>query len=194
MVGNLVQAGATPAQLLTSIVSSDGIYADFDVDEQTYMRTVHRTAQTQVQEARIPVQLTVQGDADHVYPGQIESFDNRIDVGSGTIRARARFDNKDGILVPGMFVSIKLGSAIASKVLLVPDAAVSNDQSKRFVYVVAAGNKADFREVTLGDEVDGQRVVLSGLHAGDRVITDGLQRLQPGSAVQVVGAPRFAAK
>jgi multidrug efflux system membrane fusion protein len=196
MVGNLVQAGPN-APLLTSIVSGDGIYADFDVDEQTYLRSVHRAAQTQNQEARIPVQMTLQGDSDHVYQGRIESFDNKIDPGTGTIRARARFDNADGVLVPGMFASIKLGSSVSSTVLLVPDDAVGNDQSKRFVYVVAPGNKAAFREVTLGQEVGGERVVLSGLKPGERVITDGLQRLQPDSIVRVDNTPaphQFAAK
>jgi multidrug efflux system membrane fusion protein len=194
MVGNLVQAGPN-APLLTSIVSGDGIYADFDVDEQTYLRSVHQAAQSQAQEARIPVQLTLSGDADHVYQGRIESFDNKIDAGTGTIRARARFDNTDGVLVPGMFASIKLGSSVASTVLLVPDDAVGSDQSKRFVMVVAPGNKAAFRAVTLGQEVSGQRVVLSGLRPGERVITDGLQRLQPGSIVAVQNAPhQFAAK
>ncbi len=183
-VGNLVQTATNPP-LLTSIVSADGIYADFDVDEQTYMKTVHAKAQTQSQEAHIPVQLTVQGDEGHVYQGMIHSFDNKIDTATGTIRARARFDNKDGSLVPGMFVSVRLGSNIGSDVLLVPDLAVGNDQAKRFVYVVTPNSKAAFREVNLGQEVDGQRVVLSGLHSGERVILDGLQRLQPDDLVQV---------
>ncbi|HEY0302505.1 MAG TPA: efflux RND transporter periplasmic adaptor subunit, partial [Rhizomicrobium sp.] len=194
MVGNLVQAGPG-APLLTSIVSGDGIYADFDVDEQTYLRSVHRAGQGQAQEERIPVQLTLQGDTGHVYQGRIESFDNKIDAGTGTIRARARFDNADGVLVPGMFASIRLGSNAASRVLLVPGDAVGSDQSKRFVYTVAPGNRIAYREVTLGSEVGGQRVVLSGLHAGDRVITDGLQRLQPDSIVAVQNTPsQFAAK
>ncbi len=190
-IGNLIATGPT-APLLTSIVSGDGIYADFDVDEQTYLRTVHRTAQTQSQESHIPVQLTLQGDDGHVYQGTIESFDNKIDVGTGTIRARARFDNTDGVLVPGMFAAVRLGSSVASKVLLVPDDAIGSDQSKRFVYVVAPGNKAVFREVALGGEANGQRIVVSGLKPGERVITDGLQRLQPDSIVKVDN--RFAAR
>src|ERR1700733_6129701 len=98
-VGNLVQAGAN-APLLTSIVSDDGIYADFEVDEQTYLRSIHDHATTAGQEQCIPVELTVQGD-DHTYDGMIDSFDNRISTGTGTIRARARFANADRSLVPG---------------------------------------------------------------------------------------------
>ncbi|MEJ1968286.1 MAG: efflux RND transporter periplasmic adaptor subunit [Rhizomicrobium sp.] len=149
------------APLLTSIVSDDGIYADFEVDEQTYLRSIHEHAVTPGQEQRIPVQLTVQGD-DHVYQGTIESFDNKINVGTGTIAARARFANADHSLVAGMFVTVRLAGAANSNVLLVPEEAVGNDQSKRFVYVVGGDSKAVFREVTLGQSVGGDRVVLSG--------------------------------
>ncbi|HEY2444790.1 MAG TPA: efflux RND transporter periplasmic adaptor subunit [Rhizomicrobium sp.] len=184
-VGNLVQASAS-APVLTTIVSDDGIYADFDVDEQTYLRNVRAHATTAAQEERIPVELTAQGDAEHVYRGAIESFDNRIDTGTGTIRARARFANEDGRLVPGMFVSVKLASATDSKVILVPEDAIGNDQSKRFVFVVGSGDKALFREVALGQEVNGDRVVVSGLRPGEKIIVDGTQRVAPGEIV----APR----
>ncbi|HEY0106571.1 MAG TPA: efflux RND transporter periplasmic adaptor subunit [Rhizomicrobium sp.] len=180
-VGNLVQAGPN-APVLTSIVANDSIYADFEVDEQTYLRSVHQHAVNAGQEQRIPVQLTIQGD-NRVYAGNIESFDNKIDVSTGTIRARARFANADGALVPGMFVTVRLGDATNSEVLLVPEDAVQNDQSKRFVYVVGPDRKADFREVELGQEVEGRRIVTAGLHAGDRIIVDGLQRVQPGAVV-----------
>ncbi|MEI9992741.1 MAG: efflux RND transporter periplasmic adaptor subunit [Rhizomicrobium sp.] len=180
-VGNLVQAGAN-APLLTSIVASDSIYADFEVDEQTYLRSIHQNASTAGQEQRLPVQLTIQGD-DRVYSGNIESFDNKIDVSSGTIRARARFANTDGALVPGMFVTVRLGDATNRKVLLVPEDAVQNDQSKRYVYVVGTDHKADFREIELGRTVGGRRIVTAGLHAGDRIIVDGLQRVLPGAVV-----------
>ncbi len=169
--------------MLTSIVSNEGIYADFEVDEQTYLRSIHNRAATAGQERRIPVQLTLPGD-DHVYAGNIESFDNKIDVSSGTIRARARFANSDGALVPGMFVTVRMGDAVNSKVLLVPEDAVQNDQSKRFVYVVGHDGKAMFREIRLGQEVDGRRIVTAGLRAGDRIIVDGVQRVQPGAAVE----------
>ena len=185
-VGNLVQAGAN-APLLTSIVSDDGIYADFEVDEQTYLRSIHDHATTAGQEQHIPVALTVQGD-DHTYEGTIESFDNRISTGTGTIRARARFANADRSLVPGMFATVRLAGASDSRVLLVPEDAVGNDQSKRFVYVVGQGNKALFREISLGQSVGGERVVLSGLKSGESIVVDGLQRLQPGAVV----AARFA--
>jgi multidrug efflux system membrane fusion protein len=187
-VGNLVQTQSAP--LLTTIVSNDGIYADFEVDEQTYLRSVRAHAATVAQEQKLPVQLTLQGDATHVYDGMIESFDNKIETGTGTIRARARFANTDGALVPGMFVSVRLWAAEPSKTILVPDDAIGSDQSKRFVFVVTPTHKADYREVALGQEMDGKRVVLSGLRSGEKIIVDGVQRVQPGAPVE----PHLAGK
>ena len=181
-VGNLVQSGAN-APLLTSVVANNEIYADFEVDEQTYLRSVHRHAATTGQEQHIPVQLVLQGD-DRTYNGTIESFDNKIDTASGTIRARARFANTDGALVPGMFATVRLGDAVDSKVILVPEDAIQNDQSKRFVYVVGRDGKAAYRAIALGQEVGDSRIVTSGLVTGDRVIVDGVQKVQPGAPVE----------
>jgi multidrug efflux system membrane fusion protein len=186
-LGNLVGTTPTPP-LLASIVSGNGVYADFEVDEQTYLANV-RDHGTQ---SPLPVELTVSGDSGHVYRGAIESFDNHIDSGSGTIRARARFANEDGALVPGMFVSVRMGGVTLDKALLVPQSAIGNDQSKRFVFVVGAGDKAEYRPVELGPDVDGDRVVLSGLKAGDRVILDGLQKLGPGAPVAPEPAGKIA--
>jgi len=174
-LGNMVSTATNPP-LLTSIVSNDGVYADFEVDEQTYLSSVRNHEQA------VPVELTVPGDS-HVYQGKVESFDNHIATGSGTIRARARFANEDGALVPGMFVSVKMGAGALDRALLVPETAVGNDQSKRFVFVVGKGDTAEYRPVTLGAAINGERVVTSGLKAGDRVILDGLQKLAPGAAV-----------
>jgi membrane fusion protein, multidrug efflux system len=181
-VGNIVEAGPN-APLLTSIVSNEGIYADFDVDEQTYVKSVRANANTEAEERKIPVEMSLQGDSARTYKGTIHSFDNRITTASGTIRARARFANKDGRLVPGMFVSVRLASAANSTALLVPDRAIGNDQSKRFVFVVGPDSKATYREVSLGQSVNRQRIVLSGLNAGERVIVDGVQHVQPNATV-----------
>jgi multidrug efflux system membrane fusion protein len=181
-VGNVVQSGIN-APLLTSIVSQDGIYADFEVDEQTYLDTIRSAAIGNAQEQRIPVQLVADNDTGHVYSGFMQSFDNRIDASSGTIRARAKFANEDGALVPGMFVSVRLAAGRDSHVLLVPDRAIGFDQSKKFVYVVDADNKVSYREIELGKSVDKQRVVESGLKAGDRVIVDGTQQVRPNDTV-----------
>jgi len=189
-LGNFVQTGVN-APLLATVVSNDGIYADFNVDEQSYVSNVRTKAANAQSEQKLPVVMTVQGASDYLYRGTIYSFDNKIDTGSGTIRARARFDNKDKSLVPGMFVSVRLGSGNNQKALMIPERAVLADLNKKFVYVVAKGDKADMREVNLGASVDGERVVLAGLKPGDRVIVDGVQHVAQGAPVRV--EPKYAA-
>jgi multidrug efflux system membrane fusion protein len=186
--GNLIQT-VIGAPLVTTIVSQDGIYANFDVDEQTYLRTIRATAHGTADEQKVPVQLVVQGDTGHVYNGFIESFDNRIDTATDTIRARAKFDNADGALVPGMFVSVRLSGAAEQSVLLVPQRALSFDQSKAAVYVVDADNKVKYRQVELGKTVEADRVVESGLTPGDRVIVDGTQLVRPDDTVVATEEP-----
>ena len=182
-LGNLVGSPTAPPPILASIVSDNGVYADFEVDEQTYIDVARNYGRTRQQQQKIPVDLAIDGDSGHVYRGHIESFDNRINAGSGTIRARARFDNSDGGLIPGMFVTVRMGEGALDDALLVPESAIGNDQSKRFVLVVDDGNKAQYRAVRLGPQVDGDRVVRAGVKAGDRVILDHLQRLAPGAPV-----------
>ena len=182
-LGNLVGSTTTAPQLLASIVSDNGVYADFEVDEQTYLNAVHNYGQTQEQEQKIPVDVVARDAEAHITHGHILSFDNRINTGSGTIRARARFDNADGRLIPGMYVSVRMGAGMLDDALLVPESAIGNDQSKRFVFVVGEGQKAEYRAVQLGPQVDGNRVILTGLKSGDRVILDHLQRLAPGAVV-----------
>ncbi len=187
-IGNLVQSGPN-APLLTSIASQDGIYADFEVDEQTYMETIRDNASGNTQEQTIPVSLVVPGDTGHVYKGFIQNFDNRIDSSSGTIRARARFANEDGALVPGMFVSVKLASSSEQTAILIPERAIGSDQSKKFVFIVTDAGKVAYREVTLGQSVREERIVEQGLQAGDRVIVDGVQHVRPDAPVTPTEAP-----
>ncbi|HEX4409675.1 MAG TPA: efflux RND transporter periplasmic adaptor subunit [Xanthobacteraceae bacterium] len=191
-LGNLVGSPTTPPPLLASIVSDNGVYADFDVDEQTFLGVVRNYGQSQSDQQRIPVELSVNGDSGHVYRGTIESFDNRISTTSGTIRARARFANEDGSLIPGMFVSVRMGAGSVQDALLVPESAIGNDQSKRFVFVVGDDNHAQYRAVTLGPQIDGARVVTTGLHSGERIILDHLQRLSPGALVAPQAGGRTA--
>ncbi len=181
-LGNLVQAGPN-APLMTRVNSSDPIYADFDVDEQTYIQSIRHAADNQSLERHVPVELSVQGDKEYSYIGTIYSFDNRLDPSSGTIRARAKFTNTDGVLVPGMFVTVKIASGDKKDVFLIPQRAIGYDQNKKYVYIVDKDQKAEYRPIELGPEVENQRVVLKGLSAGDRVIVNGLQHVKPGSVV-----------
>ncbi len=113
----------------------------------------------------------------------MQLIDNQVDAASGTVRMRAVFDNADGHLMPGSSSGSSMGEAKAKPALLISERAIGTDQSKKFVLVVDDGNKADYREVTLGAISDGMRVVTSGLNAGERIVVNGLQRVRPGAVV-----------
>jgi multidrug efflux system membrane fusion protein len=180
-LGNLVSAGPT-APLLTTIVSDSGIYAEFEVDEKTYMDHIHVVAGIRNNELKIPVEIFI-GSNRQRYEGFIHSLDNRIDPSSGTIRARAFFENENAALLPGMFVRVNVGSAEIQDNILLSERAVGTNQSRKFVYVVNAENNVEYREVRLGESMDGNRIILTGLEEGERVITAGLMRIRPGMPV-----------
>lgn len=177
-VGNVVDAGVN-APVLTQIVANDKLYAEFNVDEATYVQLVRNTKDVQA----MPVELILAGDASATYMGHIYAFDNRLDTASGTIRARAIFENNDGALTAGMFANVRLGSAEKVQALLVPERAIGTNQSKKYVLVVDENNTANYREVTLGDHYQGQRVVQVGVNAGEKVIVNGLSHVRPKSVV-----------
>lgn len=181
-IGNVVQAGPN-APILTTIASNDGIYADFEVDEKTYLKSVYNKARDRESQTKIPVQLVLKSDESITRQGVIESFDNHIDTATGSIRARARFDNTDSTLMPGMSVSIRMGNSSPEAQLMVPEPAVGTDQNRKFVYVVDAGKKVVYREVKLGASVDGRRVVTDGLKEGEMVITEGTMKIRPDMVV-----------
>jgi multidrug efflux system membrane fusion protein len=186
--GNLVEAGGS-APVLATIVSDAQIHADFDMDEPTFLHYVGAVAGDV---SKIPVELGLATETGTPHNGHIVSFDNRINVSSGTIRVRAVFENPDHALVPGLFARLLVGSAAPSHVLLITDRAVGTDQDKKFVLAVADG-KAEYRQVKLGPSAEGLRIVEEGLKEGDRIIVSGiLPTLRPGMPVKAEEAPMDA--
>jgi multidrug efflux system membrane fusion protein len=183
-VGNLISAGPT-APLLTTLVSVNPIYASFNADEQVVTRALNTLADEKIATDidRIPVQMTTVVDGAPI-KGRMQFIDNQVDARSGTVRVRAQFDNIDGRLMPGQFARLTMGQPKAEKTLLVSERAVGTDQNKKFVMVVGAADKAEYREVVLGPSVDGMRVILTGLKAGERIVVNGLQRVRPGVTIK----------
>lgn len=176
--GNIVFPGAG-APVLTTVVSVSPIYASFDVDEQTYLNFVidnQGTGQS--------VYLGLANDNEYARKGIVDSIDNQLDTGSGTIRVRARFENRDGELVPGLFARVKVVGDTFHEAALVSDAAIGTDQDKRFVLVVGEHGKVQYREVSTGALYGNLRVITSGLKRGEQIVVNGLQRVQPGEQVK----------
>jgi len=189
--GNLVAAGPG-APVLTTLVSVSPIYASFDADEQVVARALRELpagASARAQIEKIPVQMGTVADTATPIAGHLQLVDNQVDARSGTVRVRAVFDNADGSLMPGQFAHLRMGQVKADPAMLINERAVGTDQSKKFVMVVGADDKAQYREVTLGANVDGLRIVTSGLKPGERIVVNGLQRVRPGALV----APQLVA-
>lgn len=189
-LGNLVDASA----VLTSVVSTDRIYASFDGDEQTYLRVGARAQRAQP----AVVKVGLANEEGFPHEGKLEFVDNQLDARTGSVRMRATLANPDRSLAPGLFARVQVGSGVANNAIVINDRAVGTDQSRKYVVVVGADGKAEYRPVTLGPVVDGMRVVRSGLKAGEKIVVNGLQRVRPGAPVtpQIVpmDAPAVAAK
>lgn len=184
--GNLVTGGSTQATLLTTLVSIDPIYVTFEGDEQVYLKyteLARRGDRPSSRDAANPVLMALANEQGFPHKGTMTFVDNQVDPRTGTIRARASFDNKDGYLTPGLFARVKLLGHSSHRAVLVDDRAVGTDQSQKFVYVVDGDNKVSYRSVKVGRLTDGLRIVHEGLQPGENVIVNGLQRVHPGVTV-----------
>ena len=181
-VGNLVPAGPG-APVLTTLVSVNPIYASFDADEHVVLKVLADGKRD------VPVEAETVTNGGRKLQGRLQLIDNQVNTRSGTVRVRAVFDNKDGSLIAGQYVKLRMGRAKAERAILVSERAIGTDQDKRFVFVVGADNKAVWRQVSLGGSANGQRIVAAGLEPGERIVVNGLQRVRPGAVL----APQPAA-
>jgi RND family efflux transporter MFP subunit len=182
-VGNLVTQDTT---ILTNITDLDPIRFTFDGAESLYLkyeREARLGTRPQSRNYANPVEIRLQDQTDYVIRGKMDFVDNTLDPNSGTIRGRAVVPNPQLILTPGMFGHLRLLGSGAYNGLLIPDEAITPQQSDQIVYVVGPGHKVQQRKVTTGPLVNGLRAVRSGLNADDFVIIDGVQKAKVGVVV-----------
>jgi membrane fusion protein, multidrug efflux system len=185
-VGNLVQGADGGSTLLTSIVSLDPIYIYFDMDEATYLKynkLWYEGRRPSSRDTANPVQVSLAGETKPSRDGKMDFLDNRLDVSTATLRSRAIIPNKDISILPGQFGRVRLIGSAPYEALLLPDAAIATDQSRKIVFVVNNDNVVEVRQGTLGPLDDGLRVIREGLKAEDKVIIDGIQRARVGAKV-----------
>ncbi|MDW9226992.1 efflux transporter, RND family, MFP subunit [Burkholderia cepacia] len=117
--------------------------------------------------------------------GSLATLDNQIDTSTGTVKLRANFDNKEGMLFPNQFVNTRLLVDVMRNATIVPTSAVLTGSIGQFVYVVKPDNTVTVRKVTVGP-VDGERTsIVSGVSLGERVVTDGSDRLREGAKISI---------
>jgi RND family efflux transporter MFP subunit len=185
-IGNLIMGGASvgTATLLTTIVSLDPIHLDFQMSEGDYL-AYQRFLQSQ--HGGSPVDRTVEASLSDEQTwtrrGELDFLDNQMDRSSGTIHARASLPNPDLLVAAGQFARLRLPTSASRTTLLVPDSAVSTDQSRKLVMTVAADGTVVPKPVEVGPLSGGLRIITSGLSPNDKVIINGLMRARPGSKV-----------
>ncbi|MEA3138258.1 MAG: rane fusion protein multidrug efflux system [Gammaproteobacteria bacterium] len=176
--GNLVTGGTNGGTLLSSVVSMDPIYIYFDADEQSYLRYSQNS-----HDSGKPVQVGLANEDGFPHTGTVDFVDNQLNPQTGTIRARAVLQNKDGRFTPGLFARVQLLGNEEYSAILIDDRAVNTDQNQKYVLLLGANNQIEYRKVKLGRVIDGLRVVREGLKAGDVVVVNGAQRVHPGVTV-----------
>lgn len=172
--GNLAQADAT---LLTTVVSQDPVYVNFESDEQAYLRYLELARKGERSGSNNPVRVGLANEDGYPHEGTVDFVDNQVDAATGTIRARAILRNPDRVFTPGLFARVQLEGSAEFQALLIDDKAVLTDQDRKYVYVLDEQNKAMRKDVVLGRTVEGLRVVQSGLQAQEKVIVHGVQKV-----------------
>lgn len=189
-VGNMVQgSGMVPGTILATLVSLDPIYAYFDVPEVVFegYRARHEALRPGASSA-LECELGLAAEDGFPHRGHVDFFDNKVDRKTGTIRMRGVFPNPDRVLLPGMFARVRMPVERVEEALLIPEAAILSEQTRKFVYVLNAEDTVEPRPVQLGRLHGRQRQILAGLRPEDRVVVSGLLMLRPGIKVQVAGA------
>ena len=181
--GNLVVGGltATSATLLANIVSVDPIYCYLEVDEQAALRYRHQRQEgtrTSALDVRIPCEMALSDEEGFPRKGEIDFVDNKLDPGTGTIRARGVFKNDGRLLSPGFFARVRIPGNAPYEALLVPESAIGTDLAQKYVFVAKADGTAEVRPVVPGVLQDGLRVIRAGLQPEDQVIVNGQARVR----------------
>jgi len=182
--GSLVQPGgvttATPttaSNALVTITQIDPISVAFTIPEKELP-----ALQAALAAGKVPVKAMVKEGTQEAFNGTVTFIDNTVDPASGTIKVKAEFDNRSGLLWPGMYVNVEISPRVLRNATVIPAQAVQTGPDTRFVYVVGDDGKVTPRTVKLA-YVDEGLAVVDGLEPGARIVVEGAQNLRPGSTV-----------
>lgn len=190
-VGTLV---APRTGVLTTVVKLNPIYAEFSISESDLLNFKLQNisdSQQQINESFTPV-IKFQNGETYPLEGYIESMDNQIDAGTGSIIVRAVFENNNAILLPGQFVNVILRKGEPRYALTVPAQAVLYDKQGYYVLIVNEDDTVEQKYIEEGVVNNKFVEALSGLQEGDRVIIDGIQKAQPGVQVEPINTQQQA--
>jgi membrane fusion protein (multidrug efflux system) len=195
-VGALVSANQQDP--LAVIQRLDPIYVDMQQSSADLIRLRQALGRGDVAPGSADVRLKLEDGSDYGYAGKVQFSEVAVNESTGTVTLRATFPNRDGLLLPGMFVKAVFEQAVQPNAFLVPQPGVQRDfDGSAYVYIVGPDNKAVRRKVAAERTFGTNWVVTEGLKAGDRVIVQGLANVKqdtvvrpvPASAPQRIGPP-----
>ena len=201
--GDLVTADSTGSRPLVTVVSTKPIHVYFEADERSVLRSRARAqaaraerekiggepvAWRNIRELAIPVEVALVADEGFPRQGVLDFVDVAAAATTGTIRCRAELANADELVLPGMFVRVRLPAGDPQPAVLVPERAIGIDQGRRYVCVVGPDDRVEHRTVDLGSREGDLRVITKGLTGDERIVVEGLQRARDGAVVRPVEA------
>jgi membrane fusion protein (multidrug efflux system) len=186
---NTVQVGNLVGQstVLTAVSQVSPIKVYFPISEQEYLRMADGGAPGSVDfmthASRIPLQLSLADGGTYPHPGKIIFADRQVNVQTGTIQIVGEFPNSRNLLRPGQYARVQAPTGNIDGALLVPQAAVNQQQGTYQVTVIGADNRAQLRTVAVGPRVGTLWVITSGLQPGERVVAVGADKAKEGEVV-----------
>jgi multidrug efflux system membrane fusion protein len=181
--GNLVKASDVPLVIIHQVAP---IFVNFAVPER-HLSAVRRLSANR----KLEVHAYPQDSPERPAGGSLAVIDNVVDTATGTIKLKAAFDNKEGMLWPGQFVTAVLTLDTLQGAATLPSEAVQTGPQGQYVYVVKADQTVELRAVTIGRAFGRRLVIEKGVESGEMVVTDGHLRLSPGARVQLVDAEKL---
>ena len=179
--------GKNEATLLATIEQTDPIHANFTQSSSDLLRLKQQIKAGKLKSAQgVPVQLILADGSLYPLEGKLRFAEQTVDADTGTVTMQAEFHNPDGLLLPGMFATVRLAQGMLDKTVKVPQRAVMQSQQGASVYVVDAEGKVTPRPVTTGEFSGANWIITSGLQVGEQVIVEGLQKAKPGATVKPV--------
>lgn len=186
--GALVGAGG-PTRLAT-LVQADPLFVNFTIDERQVLLIRKAAAERGISLntlSPVPVEIGLQTETGYPHAGTLNYVAPDIDTGTGTLAVRAKLENKSALMMPGLFVRVRVTVQKAVDTMLVPEKAIGTSQRGPYVLVIGADNKVEQRDIqAVEDAEEGLRIVSQGLKPDDRIVVGGIQRAVPGSIVKPV--------
>lgn len=181
--GNLISDGSS-GTLLTTIVQFDPVHFYFDVDEQSFLAYQQaRAGAAALSQDYRQVFLSLSNETTFTHEAKLDFISNQVDAATGTIRVRAAMPNPTEVVTPGLFGRVKIQTRPPYEALVLPDEAITLDQTRRLVMTVNGEGVVEPKEVKVGPRIGRLRVITEGVTEGDSVIINGLMRARPGGKV-----------